>query len=588
MVPSKFGAAIAARREAAANQTQARSAADAQRYSEVLSKLTFEAFADSFTHARNMRRSVSIYTGPPNSGKTHEAMRELAKAKTGAYLAPLRLLALEGRDGLSDLGLACDLLTGEDYEPAEDGEGNEVEGSHVSSTVECVDTGRIVDCAVIDECQMLFDFTRGWAWTQAIIGVPAKKLILICAPHAVEAVQRVVAACGEMARVVQFNRKGKLQVMKEPIRLSDLQPGDAVVAFSRNDVLKMRDRISKGEGGPGATTSCSVVYGALPPEVRRMSAQRFASGEASVLCASDAIGMGLNLPIGRVIFATMQKFDGRMLRPLEVAEVHQIGGRAGRYGKKMGSGLVGVLEDACEPSAQATLERAMAQKAAPPRDFKAPVAPNQWHVQTIASGTGLTSLTDILELYFRHMRPSAADAGYASDVRGTATAFKVVESFHLLEMARALDAAAPGLRAVDRFAYATAPVGVRDRALQEEFLAWANTHSLYGEVGIPAVFVDDVEAEQADGGEMGLDQLEYRIRAATVYLYLEGKFPDAYSHKDTVVAARDRLVEAITSILISRDDLAPPHARDAIDRRAERMASAAGGGGSPGLGAGYG
>jgi len=124
------------------------------KYRAVLDALTFEAFSDSFKQARGLKRQVSIFVGPPNSGKTHSAMQELAGAASGAYLAPLRLLALEGRDGLAQLGKQCDLLTGEDWEPAAEpgADGVAPRSAFVSSTVEMVDTGTVVDVCVIDEC----------------------------------------------------------------------------------------------------------------------------------------------------------------------------------------------------------------------------------------------------------------------------------------------------------------------------------------------------------------------------------------------------------------------------------------------------
>ena len=550
----------------------------------VLDKLTFEAFSDSFKQARAIGRQVLIYSGPPNSGKTFAAMQELVAAGSGAYLAPLRLLALEGRDSLAALGVKCDLLTGEDFEPATvDADGVAQRSAFVSATVEMVDTGAPVDVCVIDECQQLFDPCRGWAWTQAILGAPAKRLILIAAPHAVAAVERLVAACGELARVVGHTRKGKLKLLPAPVPLAQLAAGDCLVAFSRSDVLKLRDRVAAGEASGGAPLPTAVVYGALPAEVRRASAERFASGAAVVLVASDAVGMGLNLPIKRVLFASMRKYDGYGHRPLDVAEVHQIGGRAGRFGKKSGPGLVGVLEDACEPGAHAALDCALRARPEAPAYFRAPVAPNQWHVQTIARGTGLTSLKAILELFFAHMGPAATAAAAAAPGKGayeddayddddgegegaaaTGCSFVVVPQPRLLELAGQLDLAAAQLPVLDRYAYATAPVATRDAALVGTFLAWAQQHSTFGGVGLPAL-VDLLPHE------MALPELEAEVRCAMVYLYLSGKFPDAYAvHVARVSAARDGFVAAINEILAggrSSEPLAPPSARDGIDRR---------------------
>src|SRR5205814_9743493 len=126
------------------------------------SELAFQGYPDSFEKARRLQRSVTLYVGPPNSGKTHAAFERLAQAQDGAYLAPLRLLALEGRDRLAARGVPCSLLTGEENVP-------DPHARAVSSTIEMVNTNRPIDVAVIDEAQMIFDNARGWAWTQAIV-----------------------------------------------------------------------------------------------------------------------------------------------------------------------------------------------------------------------------------------------------------------------------------------------------------------------------------------------------------------------------------------------------------------------------------
>ena len=117
-----------------------------------------------------------------------------------------------------------------------------------------------------------------------------------------------------------------------------LQKGDAVIAFSRKDVLTLSARFRQW----GFTVAS--IYGALAPEVRRAESERFCSGTADILVATDAIGMGLNLPIRRVIFSNIHKFDGVASRPLNATEVRQIAGRAGRFGI-YDTGYVSVLEN---------------------------------------------------------------------------------------------------------------------------------------------------------------------------------------------------------------------------------------------------
>ncbi len=110
-----------------------------------------------------MKREIIFHVGPTNSGKTYSALEELKRGDSGYYLAPLRLLALEGYENLIDGGLNASLITGEE-------EIIDEESTHIASTVEMMNSDVEVDVAVIDEVQMVSDRDRGWAWVNAIIG----------------------------------------------------------------------------------------------------------------------------------------------------------------------------------------------------------------------------------------------------------------------------------------------------------------------------------------------------------------------------------------------------------------------------------
>jgi ATP-dependent RNA helicase SUPV3L1/SUV3 len=485
------------------------------------SELAFRGYPDSFETARRLQRSVTLYVGPPNSGKTHAAFERLAKAERGAYLAPLRLLALEGRDRLVARGVPCSLLTGEENVPAP--------GAHVvSSTIEMVATHKPIDVAVIDEAQMIFDNSRGWAWTQAIVGVPANELIIICSDYAVPAIENLVGLCGERCTVKHFDRKQHVELLTQPVPIKSLKHGDAVVAFSRRDVLMLRDQIAAG-GHP-----VSVIYGALPPEVRRREAERFASGDSHILVATDAIGMGLNLPIRRVLFSTMSKFDGVDDRPLNESEVHQIAGRAGRFGIHE-EGFTGVLLEA-EPSAAHTLTELVPKKPRAPKDFKAPVAPNGWHVDTIASRLHMTRLREVLGVFVDQLKLDDAH-------------FQVAELDAMLELADALDRSAAKLSLKDRFVYAQAPIDTRSEGQLQEFLDWSSSHSLTGRAGTPW-FLDQVD------GHSRLDRMEQALRACTLWLWLDLRFPGVYGHVEAVHALRSALNDGIERQLKGKRPLA--------------------------------
>jgi ATP-dependent RNA helicase SUPV3L1/SUV3 len=485
------------------------------------SDLAFQGYPDTFAKARQLQRQVTLYVGPPNSGKTHAAFERLAQAASGAYLAPLRLLALEGRDRLVARGVPCSLLTGEENVPAPS-------ARVVSSTIEMVGTNTVIDVAVIDEAQMIFDGSRGWAWTQAIVAVPASEVIVICSAYAVPAIENLLGLCGERCTVRHFERKQHVQLLPQPVPLPSLTLGDAVVAFSRRDVLMLRDQIAAA-GHP-----VSVIYGALPPEVRKREAERFAEGASHILVATDAIGMGLNLPIRRVLFSTLTKFDGIDDRPLGESEVHQIAGRAGRFGIHE-EGFVGVLREA-EPGALKLLTELLPKTPRAPRDFKAPVAPNNWHVQTIASRLGLTRLRDVLGVFVEQLKLDDAH-------------FAVAELEQMLTLAEQLDDCAARLPLKERFIYAQAPVDTRTEHQLQAFLDWAAQHALSGQAGTPW-FLDQVD------GHSRLDAMEMALRACTLWLWLDLRFPGAYGHLEEVLSLRGQLNDGIERQLKGKRPLA--------------------------------
>ena len=485
------------------------------------SELAFGGYPGTFEKARRLQRTVTLYVGPPNSGKTHAAFERLAQALDGAYLAPLRLLALEGRDRLVGRGVPCSLLTGEENQPAD---GARV----VSSTIEMVSTNTLLDVAVIDEAQMIFDGSRGWAWTQAIVAVPASEVIIICSAYAVPAIENLLGLCGEGCTVRHFERKQHVLPLAHPVPVPALMLGDAVVAFSRRDVLMLRDQIA-AQGHP-----VSVIYGALPPEVRRREAERFASGASHILVATDAIGMGLNLPIRRVLFSTMTKFDGQADRRLSDSEVHQIAGRAGRFGMHE-EGFAGVL-DVAEPNAGRVLKELLLSHPQAPADFKAPVAPNGWHVATISSRLGKTRLREVLDVFMDQLKLDDAH-------------FAVAELEQMLELAEQLDKSAARLTLKERFTYAQAPVDTRTEGQVQAFLDWSSNHALTGRAGRPW-FLDEVD------GHSRLERMEQALRACTLWLWLDLRFSGVYGLVDEVHALRSSLNDGIERHLKGKRPLA--------------------------------
>jgi ATP-dependent RNA helicase SUPV3L1/SUV3 len=279
-------------------------------------------YKDFFPEARAMKRKHTFFVGPTNSGKSYRGFNELAQCETGLYLSPLRLLALEGQEELEKRGKLCSLLTGEEMELKES-------ALFTASTIEMADLDTPVDCVLVDEVQMILDENRGWAWTQALVGMRSKNILMTGSEECIPTLTKlIVDYLGEELEIVRLERMVGFEVMKSHTpNLSLVEPSTAIIAFSRRAVLAIKKELED------AGRTVSVLYGNLSPGVRREEARRFRSGETEILVATDCIGMGLNLPIKIIIFSEVEKFDGENDRPLTIQEVKQIGGRAGRFGK---------------------------------------------------------------------------------------------------------------------------------------------------------------------------------------------------------------------------------------------------------------
>lgn len=273
----------------------------------------------AYHRSSNEHRRFILDIGPTNSGKTHAGIQELESAESGVYLGPLRLLAVETAEKLNRDGVPCSILTGE--------ESKDVPGArHVASTVEMLDANTRYDVAVIDECQMITDSERGHAWASAIARVNADTIHICAAPESELILEKILEGMNEEYEIVEHERLVPLQVSKPVQTVYGIHKGDALITFSRKSVQSNAWNLRQ------CGISTSMVYGALPYDVRMEEVRKFAEGETDVIVATDAIGMGMNLPIKRIIFLEMEKYDGHSKRDLKSEEIKQIAGRAGRYG----------------------------------------------------------------------------------------------------------------------------------------------------------------------------------------------------------------------------------------------------------------
>ena len=281
--------------------------------------------AEWYPITRSIQRTIHLHVGPTNSGKTYHALKRLEQAKSGLYAGPLRLLAYEVYTRLNAKGIKCDLLTGDEMHVDEDNE-----SSMTSCTVEMVPTGRNFEVAVIDEIQMLANKERGWAWTAALLGLKAREVHLCGEERTVPLLRELAVSMGDDLVIHNYKRLSPLKSMTTSLNgdLGNLRKGDCVITFSKRDLHSIKGQIERKTNKKAA-----IVYGSLPPESRAQQARLFndPSNDYDYLVATDAIGMGLNLSIKRIIFDTTYKFNGKTQERISIPDLKQIAGRAGRY-----------------------------------------------------------------------------------------------------------------------------------------------------------------------------------------------------------------------------------------------------------------
>ncbi|KAF2658772.1 P-loop containing nucleoside triphosphate hydrolase protein [Lophiostoma macrostomum CBS 122681] len=285
--------------------------------------------AEWYPRTRTISRTVHLHVGPTNSGKTYHALKRLEEAESGIYLGPLRLLAHEVYTRLNAKGRHCALVTGEEQRMPDHTSTDDVK--MWSCTVEMAPLNKKLDVAVIDEIQMINHSERGWAWTQAFLGIRAKEIHVCGEARTVPLIRELCALVGDTVEIHEYKRLSPLRIARRSLGgqiKNNLEKGDCIVSFSVLGIHALRRTVEKATG-----RKCAVVYGGLPPETRAQQARLFndPDNDYDFLVASDAIGMGLNLSIKRVIFETTMKNNGSRLVPLAISEVKQIAGRAGRY-----------------------------------------------------------------------------------------------------------------------------------------------------------------------------------------------------------------------------------------------------------------
>ncbi|KOR08649.1 RNA helicase [Stutzerimonas stutzeri] len=454
--------------------------------------------------ARRLTRRWIALLGPTNSGKTHRSIEAMAAAEHAIYLSPLRLMALENQERIESMGVPCSLVTGEE-EIIREG------ATHFCCTVEEFARFRHQhwDVVVVDEVQMMADPQRGWAWVDALVSAHTPKLMMT-GPALIEPSLRTLCElCEDQLQAQRTKRLSPVEVAKHATTLERLEPGSLLVAFSRKLVLELKGMLES------AGKSVSVVYGALSPEVRREQARRFREGEADIMVATDAVGMGLNLPAHTLCFYTDEKFDGIQNRQLKVQEVKQIGGRAGRFGHHDRGEIT-----ALDPQTLKSIRRLFNSPDAPVDLSQFQVRPSIDHLSAISELMGEPSLLRSWLTFNRNINYGEAFVSVLPD--------ELAEWIELIDD--------PKIPLWLRWTFACTPIrGGFDSPASQHAQRWIKRVAEGHAIPMPRLLLG------AD-----LASLESTLHVVETYLHLARSLPEHFPEHDDGEEARKLLNDAIT------------------------------------------
>ncbi len=278
---------------------------------------------------KNNHKRIIALLGPTNTGKTYVAIEKMLAHETGIFGLPLRLLAREVYDKCSDkVGIdKVALITGEEkIIPST--------AKYFICTVESMPKDKQVEFVAIDEIQMCADRERGHIFTERMLETRGSKLTMFLGSQVMEKI------IGNLVQDVEFEKKDRYSKLSYSgiKKISRLDRKVAIIAFSIEEVYAIAELVRRQKGG------AAVIMGSLSPKTRNSQVGLYQSGDVDYLIATDAIGMGLNMDINEIYFSNLKKFDGRKTRRLNLIEMSQIAGRAGRFRNDGGFGTTGDCE----------------------------------------------------------------------------------------------------------------------------------------------------------------------------------------------------------------------------------------------------
>jgi ATP-dependent RNA helicase SUPV3L1/SUV3 len=277
----------------------------------------------------NRSQKIIALLGPTNTGKTHVAIEKMLEHETGIFGLPLRLLAREVYD-------KCVIKVGVEKVALITGEEKIIPGTakYFICTVESMPKDKVVDFIAIDEIQMCADRERGHIFTQRLLEARGTKVTMFLGSQVMNKI------IDDLIDGVEFEKKERYSKLSYSgiKKISRLDRKVAIIAFSIEEVYAIAELVRRQKGG------AAVIMGSLSPKTRNSQVGLYQSGDVDYLIATDAIGMGLNMDIDEIYFSNLKKFDGKKTRRLNLIEMSQIAGRAGRYKNDGGFGTTGDCE----------------------------------------------------------------------------------------------------------------------------------------------------------------------------------------------------------------------------------------------------
>ncbi len=274
-------------------------------------------------------KKVVALLGPTNTGKTFIAIDKMLQYESGIFGLPLRLLAREVYD-------KCVKKIGKEKVALITGEEKIVPNSadYFICTVESMPKDKIVDFVAIDEVQMCADRERGHIFTDRLLNMRGAKITMFLGSQIMKNIIQDLVKNVEFIRQERFSKLSYSGYKK----ISRLDQKTAIIAFSIEEVYALAELVRRQKGG------AAVIMGSLSPKTRNSQVELYQSGDVGYLIATDAIGMGLNMDINQIYFSNLKKFDGKKTRRLNIVEISQIAGRAGRYKNDGNFGTTGDCE----------------------------------------------------------------------------------------------------------------------------------------------------------------------------------------------------------------------------------------------------